>query len=106
ADARSPGAFVVAQPPQLPVESLVIAASNVSLAPFPVVGSDSQGSSRCRRPFTPASADLMWHLITVAMYLLIAFATPSSQFPVAASGGTVPASSLPAKRVAPARWTP
>src|SRR5262249_47350972 len=75
------------------VDSLPMAASNFSLAPFPVVGADSHNSSSSGVPFTPESADLLWHLRTLPMYLLRAFATPSSHFPVAPSGGTLPVSS-------------
>src|SRR5712692_3693745 len=93
AAARSPGALAIAQPPHPPAESFPIAVSNFSLAPLPVDGFDSQGSSSWGRAFTPRSADLMWHLMTPVMYLVSAFATPSSHFPVAASDGTKPVSS-------------
>ena len=75
--------------------SLAIAASYFSFAPFPPTGSDSHSSSSNGFPFTPASAALMWHLVTAWMYFVFAFATPSSHFAVTASGGTLPASSPP-----------
>src|SRR5439155_5558069 len=92
--ARSALAFAVLHAGQLSA-SLAIAASYFSFAPFPPTGSDSHSSSSNGFPFTPASAALMWHLVTAWMYFVFAFATPSSHFAVRGSVGTLPASSPP-----------
>src|SRR5439155_9933245 len=94
AETRNALAFAVLHAGHVSV-SLAIAASYFSFAPFPPAGSDSHSSSSKGFPLTPASAALIWHLKTAPMYLAIAFATPSSHFLVAVSGGTLPASSPP-----------
>src|SRR5437763_7215938 len=91
---RSALAFAVLHGGQVSA-SLASAASYFSFAPFPPTGSDSHSSSLNGFPFTPASAALMWHLMTAWVYFVFAFATPSSHFPVVAWGGTLPASSPP-----------
>src|SRR2546428_332910 len=92
--ARSALAFAVLHAGQVSA-SLAIAASYFSFAPFPPTGSDSHSSSSNGLPFSPASAALMWHLITVWMYFVSALWTPSSHFPTAVVGGMQPASSPP-----------
>src|SRR5438128_694044 len=90
----NPGALVIAQPPHENfVISFAIAASYLSLAPFPVVGFDSQSSSSTAAPLTAASAALMWQATTDLRYVEKALATPPSHLAVAVSGGTEPVSS-------------
>src|SRR5882672_2301682 len=94
ARARRAPAFAVLHDGQL-AANFAISASYLSFAPLPVDGSDSQSSSSNVTPFTPKSAALMWQLMILWMYFVIAFATASSHLPVAKSGGTLPLSSPP-----------
>src|SRR5258708_9574892 len=87
---------IAAESTQLGQVSLAFAASYFPRAAV------SHASSSNVLPFTPASAALMWQMLTANVNLAAFFVTEDSHLSVALSGGTKPVSSPPNGVPAPA----